>query len=197
MVTGVQLVTGGEVHTGSTRGFNTGAGVEVDGSAIAALPPDVARAKADVNIDYSSGASAEYGHEDERVWAAQFMDILIDPKPHPDKEARKQGRLAVDVMSLKPPVDLRSRGMRRFRENNAPTNGHMNGPEATALLHLEDTDIDDALSDLAFDERPYHAAIGRIDWDKYALASQYENDLKTSSESEGSESDDEASITVS
>ncbi|KAH6615351.1 hypothetical protein C7974DRAFT_64595 [Boeremia exigua] len=86
MVTGVQHVTGGAIDSTSTRSTTLGGAAGLDPSAAAHAPPGTLKLGANVDFTDAHGATTNFGHADERVWAAQFMPVSIVFGPDEDRE---------------------------------------------------------------------------------------------------------------
>jgi len=67
MVTGLQLVTGGDVQAGGSRSVHRAFGGGVDVGALAGGPPGMAVANAEVSGGNHDEAKNNYGFDDKRV----------------------------------------------------------------------------------------------------------------------------------
>lgn len=77
LVTGVQLITGGKVTSGASRGGGQGGGVHLDPGMLHGVPTGQSVASIHAGSGNAVEANQEYGHKDERVWAAQFMRLIV------------------------------------------------------------------------------------------------------------------------
>lgn len=68
MVTGLQLVSGGDVYAAGSKDKRFEGGVGADPSVAAGLPPGTLKVKAEASHSSGQEANTGYGYEDERVW---------------------------------------------------------------------------------------------------------------------------------
>lgn len=83
MVTGIQMLSDATVYSDRTGSAKTGANMqiptpEVASAVIAAAGGDSKLAEAAISSSTGGFTNAEYHHEDERVWAAQFRRLKLD-----------------------------------------------------------------------------------------------------------------------
>lgn len=156
MLTGVQLVTGGQVEEGFRKANTQHLGITLDaGTVTNGIPSGQELASIDANHGNSSNTEANFSYEDQRVWAAQYMQLKFDPKKLAKPEAARQTeRMLVKVK------DLFDRGPTALRGNHIePTEESFQ--EITGLLSVGDVAIQE------FDAKAYANAMHGIDWEKY------------------------------
>merc|ERR1711939_318467 len=156
MVTGLQLVAGGDVYAAGSRDKKFEAGVGADPSVAAGLPPGTLKVKAEASQSHGQEANTGYGYEDERVWAAQFMEIELEYGDDEDIELQKRERSkdllpkAIADFRLKDIADLGAKGIRGMRTETSPTRPVK---RRARILADEDADLSDDNA-IQLDERP-------------------------------------------
>jgi hypothetical protein len=174
MVTGVQYVTGGTVHTGANESSEFSAAAGADIGAAVGGPPNIGKVKVEGGFDHSNTVNTDYQHKDERIWAAQFMPIEFD-FGHPidedltakDKEGQKRPA-TVKSWKLDEVPDFGGRGIRASQEvDDRP---RATPPKMFASIARRQTDplpssADEATEDpegLVIDDRPYIDSLKQI-----------------------------------
>jgi hypothetical protein len=187
MVTGVQLVTGGDVQVGSSRSVNGKFGAGADIGAAFGAPPGVAAVAAEAGHEHGSEANNTYGYDDERVWAAQFMKVKIEYGDEEDKTLKLKEKAVpatIATFQLEDIADLKARGIRGSPEQRAQANGQatVKPPKPIARI-IVDEDGEDASSEdsdsIHLDDQPYVEDLKNTDWEMYNEASQYLCDTET------------------
>lgn len=183
MVTGLQLVRGGDVYAAGSRDKKFEAGVGGDPSLAAGLPPGTLKIKAEAGRETSEEANNGYGFDDERVWAAQFMEIGIEYGDDDDPALQKQQR-AKDMLPktiadfrLKDIADLKARGIRGLR---VESDAKVPKPRGRVIIDENAEDPEDP-DGVEMDELPYVHAMKDTSWDDYNDCARYlEDDARDS-----------------
>lgn len=170
MVTGVQLVKGGDVFASGSRNTGGSVGIGGDPSLAAGLPPGTLKVKVEGGQQRSTEANNGYGYEDERVWAAQFMEVDIEYGDDEDVALGKQEKKeslpkVIDSFRLKDIADLKARGIRGFRSDEPV----VKPPKPIARVvcaDLEEESPEDT-EGVRFDEMPYVEALKDTSWTDY------------------------------
>merc|ERR1711881_355172 len=163
MVTGLQLVAGGDVYAAGSRDKKFEAGVGADPSVAAGLPPGTLKVKAEASQSHGQEANTGYGYEDERVWAAQFMEIELEYGDDEDIELQKRERSK----------DLLPTGIGGLRTETAPSRT----PRRRArVIADEEAEIPEDTGDALFDEIPYAESLQGTSWTDYNECSRYLDD---------------------
>ncbi|KAJ4297942.1 hypothetical protein N0V90_005841 [Kalmusia sp. IMI 367209] len=188
LVTGVQYLTGGEFHfeDNSSNKANAHAGADV--GAAANLPPGVLKAQAEARRERKNGAQNEFGHEDERVWAAQFMPVKIEFGTAVDDElstGRTSFPKTIAHFHLEDVPDLTLQG---FRASQEQADGERDPPpELIARItgdvesqrveeaNGEGDDEDDSDGGIVIDDGPYVHALQNANWAMYEEGMKYLN----------------------
>jgi hypothetical protein len=178
MVTGLQMVTGGDVYAAGSREKKVEGGVGGDPSLAAGLPPGTLKIKAEASHERSEETSNGFGFEDERVWAAQFMEIDIEFGDDEDVALQKREKSkdmlpkTIADFRLKDIADLKSRGIRGLRNENEVK---LPAPRARILAD-EELELPENRSSVEFDEMPYVEALKNTSWDDYNECLRYLDD---------------------
>jgi hypothetical protein len=179
MCTGLQMVTGGDVYAAGAREKKFEAGVGADPSLAAGLPPGTLKVKAEAGQHSEQEASTGYGYEDERVWAAQFMEIEFeygdDNDPALQKIQRSKDMLPKTIADfrLKDIADLQDKGIRglKTQKESVPA------PKRRARIVVEEeAEIPEEDGEIVMDEIPYVEALKDVSWANYNEASRYLDD---------------------
>lgn len=185
MVTGVQLVTGGDVQAGTKASTHGGAGAGGDAGLAFGAPPGVAAVSAEASHGHSEEATNGYGYDDERVWAAQFMEVTIEYGDDEDHTLTAQdGKLIPKTIArfkLEDIADLRARGIRASRDIRVQANGKSTPkpPKPIGRVTVAETTEEDELDDIHVDDMPYIHALAGTEWDIYNECSQYLADAQS------------------
>jgi len=181
MVTGVQLVTGGDVQVGSSRSVGGSIGAHIDPGLAFGAPPGLASVGVHASHSHDSEANHGYGYENERVWAAQFMEVKIEYGDEEDKTVKmKENKLVpatISTFQLEDIADLKARGIRATQRQRA------DAPKLIGRIVLEDVDDDDVdadSDDIRLSDHPYVEVLKDTDWDMYDECSKYLRDTETS-----------------
>ncbi|KAF2194089.1 hypothetical protein K469DRAFT_709596 [Zopfia rhizophila CBS 207.26] len=178
MVTGVQHVTGGEVHfEGSASSKISGYGGGDLGPAVGA-PPGVAKIKGEASRENSNGAKNDFGHEDERVWAAQFMQVVVEFGAQEDAENKSHPKF-IREFRLQDIPDLKAQGIRASEEQgNQPAHpppkliGRISAQPSKPESYLNDPNAEDP-EGIIIDDTPYVESIQDANWKMYDECSKY------------------------
>jgi hypothetical protein len=180
MVTGVQLVTAGDVQVGSSRSVGASISAHVDPGLAFGAPPGLASVGVHASHNHGSEANHGYGYEDERVWAAQFMEVKIEYGDEEDKTVKaKENKLVpatISTFRLEDIADLKARGIRATQRQRVEV------PKLIGRIVVEDVDDDDAdaeSDDLHLSDQPYVEVLKDTDWDMYDECSKYLRDAET------------------
>ncbi|KAI1117283.1 hypothetical protein F5Y14DRAFT_403814 [Nemania sp. NC0429] len=121
LVTGVHLISDGQVHSGWSAGLQVQGSISADPGTLTGGPP-IGKPAASVRGSLSKSVQAEnlYGQTGERVWCAQFMELAVDftngPRSHNDSQGwitRLFPKKEVQVLQLRQVEDLGVSGVRR------------------------------------------------------------------------------------
>lgn len=170
MVTGVQLVTNGDVHTGSSKHNRFGLGAGVDAGALAGGPPGVLNAQVEGAHAHGAEAGNHFGYEGERVWAAQFMEVSFEFSVTPDPESRGRPK-TIAKFSLEDIADLKARGLRAGQDIRMHADGQSMRPPphplvARITITQEDSDVMETKG-IQIDDHPYVKSMKDTDWESY------------------------------
>ncbi|KAJ4990032.1 hypothetical protein SVAN01_04495 [Stagonosporopsis vannaccii] len=172
MVTAVQHVTGGDIQASGSSSTNLNAALGVDSSPAAHLPPNTIPLKATAGVKSSTAATTNFGHADERIWAAQFMPVTIVYGPDEDRElsARDHAFLPKTIASfrLEDVPDLEMKGIREMGER-------CHGPVPRLIGRVTvhgggcgvAEDDDDEEDDFVIDDTPYVDNKKETNWEQY------------------------------
>ncbi|KIW07369.1 hypothetical protein, variant [Verruconis gallopava] len=180
MVTGLQLVTGGDVYAAGSRDKKVEGGLGADPSVAAGLPPGTLKVKAEASHEHSEQASNGYGYEDERVWAAQFMEIDIeygdDDDPALQKREKSKDMLPKTIADfrLKDIADLRARGIRGLKSDGEK---RLQPKLRARIVAHEDEELPEDPDGIDIDELPYVDALKGTSWDDYYECFRYLDDI--------------------
>jgi hypothetical protein len=190
MVTGVQLITGGSVQVGSSTSTHGALGASADPGPAVGLPPGLLPIGGEVNHGHGSETNSGYSYTDERVWAAQFMEIKIEYGKGEDKGLQKDVNhphalpATIATFNLEDIADLRARGTRGSQKQREDANGQMlaKTPILVGRVVVDDGESDsgsDGPDDMQIDDRPYVDASKDTDWDMYNECVKYLRDTQT------------------
>jgi len=192
MVTGIQFITGGTVQVGSSRSVNGTIGASGDVGVAFGAPPGLAKVGAEVSHSHSSEANQDYGYDDERVWAAQFMPVKIEYGTEVDKTLKtienKPAPATISSFHLEDIADLKSRGIRATQKQRADATGQafVKPPKLVGRVvvdSVDDKDYGDDASedsdDIQLNDQPYVDALKGTDWDMYDECSKYLRNAET------------------
>ncbi|KAJ4347612.1 hypothetical protein N0V95_005258 [Ascochyta clinopodiicola] len=176
MVTAIQHVTGGTIHSQGSTSRSIGGALGGDASLAAHAPPGTLKAKLEANHQNSTGATTDFGHEDERIWAAQFMPVSIAFGPEEDALlAPEHGSplpKSIATFRLQDVPDLGGKG---FRQSSRDRGDRFCGvvPKLIARVTVNNPDSgcvgDDADGEdgLVIDDALYVANDRETDWEQY------------------------------
>jgi hypothetical protein len=188
MVTGVQLITGGNVQVGSSRSISGTVGGSGDPGAAFGAPPGTTAIGAEASHGHDSEANTGYSHKDERVWAAQFMEIKFDFGTEADKELKSKERkplpATISTFRLEDIADLKARGIRATQQQRADANGQPfeKTPDLVGRIVTNSVDDEDDNSsdcgDIQISENSYleGLSLNDADWEMYNECSKYLRD---------------------
>jgi hypothetical protein len=182
MVTGVQLVTGGEIHfEGSASKTISGKAGGDLGAVTGLAPPGALKLNGEASHGRSNGAKNDFGHEDERAWAAQFMPLMIEFGREEDAELTSQKNKhlpkTIRQFGLEDVPDLRARGIRAGQERSHSPTGPV--PELIGRITVQpnegkSTDSTEEDSEgIIVDDTPYVSSAQNADWEKYEEYKQF------------------------
>jgi hypothetical protein len=192
MCTGIQLVTRGTVQTGASNSSSIHASAGADIGLVAGLTPGVAAVKVEGNHGHGEEAMNGYAYDDERIWAAQFMEISIEyGEGEADKELsatledHKVVPKTIATFRLKEVADLKVRGIRasparRSDGNITPPMDKM--PKPIGRITIKDIEGEESESEeegdggILIDETRYVDALKNTDWEMYRNATHYLDD---------------------
>jgi hypothetical protein len=171
MVTGVQLVTNGDVHTGSSRRTRVGLGAGVDVGLLASGPPGVAAINIESGHEQNAQAGNHFGYEGERVWAAQFMEVSFEFSTTPDPEDKDHPK-TIAKFQLEDIADLKARGLRAGQDVRLQAEGQSMGPPPPLVARItaakeKEFVAEDELKAIDIDDHPYVKSMKGTDWNSY------------------------------
>lgn len=187
MVTGIQLITGGDVQVGSSRHVGGKLGASGDAGAAFGAPPGMASIGAEAGHGRGSEANNGYSYDDERVWAAQFMEVKIEYGAEEDEALTKEHKLVpatISTFQLEDIADLKARGIRTNQKQRADSNGQttVKIPKLVGRLVVGNEDDEDSISedsdDVQISDHPYIENLKDTDWDMYDECSKYLRDVE-------------------
>lgn len=173
MVTAVQHVTGGDIHATGNASTKVGGAAGADASPAVNAPPGALKVKAEANYENSTGASNDFGHEDERVWAAQFMPVTIHFGHEEDRElsAKEHAFLPKTIASFRL-EDVPDLEMKGIRSGNTESDGRPAGlvpkliGRITVQTPIDDNEVEED-NDFVIDDAPYVTNKKDTDWEQY------------------------------
>jgi len=171
MVTGVQLVKNGTVHTRSSRGSKFGGGAGVDVGLAAGGPPGVAALEVEAGHENNALVGNHFGHKEERVWAAQFMQISFEFGKAPDPQDELHPK-TIASFRLEDINDLRARGLRGSHEERLRIDGQPIKPPPDLIGRItvdneKERDSDTESTGIHIDDQRYVKEMDGIDWNSY------------------------------
>jgi len=180
MTTGVQYVTGGTVHVGGIASDSISGSGGADVGPAFGLPPGVAKLKAEASHSHSNSVSNDFGHQDERVWAAQFMPVTfefgseedVELSTKDDKRPEKVTRIDLDEVP-----DLKLRGIRGEEHLDKEERPTTPPPALIAWVVTEPSKLEDSNAKdpdgFVIDDSSYVDSIVSSDWDTYKKSSKW------------------------
>merc|ERR1711981_490108 len=160
MVTGLQLVAGGDVYAAGSRDKKFEAGVGADPSVAAGLPPGTLKVKAEASQSHGQEANMEYGDDEDIELQKRERSKDLLPK-------------AIADFRLKDIADLGAKGIRGLRTETAPSRT----PRRRArVIADEEAEIPEDTGDALFDEIPYAESLQGTSWTDYNECSRYLDD---------------------
>ena len=171
LVTGVQLVTNGDVHTGSSRHTKLGFGAGVDVGLLAGGPPGVGAVEVEGGHEHNAQAGNHFGYEGERVWAAQFMEVSFEFSSTPDPTDKDHPK-TIAKFQLEDIADLKARGLRAGQDVRLQAEGHSirPPPPLVARITFAKDRINVAEKEskaIQIDDHPYVTSMKDTDWESY------------------------------
>lgn len=180
MVTALQYVTGGEMHTQDSASSKIGGRAGADLSLAVQAPPGTLSAKTGANYENSHSRTADSSVEDEQVWFAQFVPVAIEFDSEQDLElsTRKHMDLPktikrVEVQDIE---DLALEGIRSAPRElvdlasdfEPGLTGHVTTVDPRPKLGEDvDSDTSDDVDSLVVDDAPYVLNETQSDWERY------------------------------
>jgi hypothetical protein len=183
LVTGVQYLTGGEYEfeDNATNELSAHGGADI--GAAAGGPAGVAKLQAEARHERANGAQNGFGHEDERVWAAQFMTVKIDFGAQASDPSLSSERSwvpkTIKTIYLEDVKDLEFQGVRASREQ-----ADEETPELVARITTTAGKRDEGISEeedsaseeeegFVVDDGPYVIALQNANWEMYNKYNNY------------------------
>ncbi|KAF2642729.1 hypothetical protein P280DRAFT_506088 [Massarina eburnea CBS 473.64] len=179
LVTGVQYVTGGSFTIEDDSSNEVSGQVGVDLSALAGGPPGAFKMKASGSRERSNGAQNDFGHEDERVWAAQFMPVKIIFGKIVDPELSDQTKIypkTIHQFRLLDVPDLALQGLRAGNELEEEASSpplELIGNIISETREDEEGESGGDEEGLIIDDRSYVNAIRHANWELYEEGLRY------------------------
>ena len=140
----------------------------------------------EVGVEVTHGHSGrnnnDYGHEDERVWAAQFMQVKIEYGDQGDKNLKTSDRKVVPAeittFRLEDIADLKGRGIRGSLEQRAAANGlkKEKAPEPIGNIVVgeeEEEEEEEQDEGIGLSDKVYVEELKETDWEMYDKCSLY------------------------
>jgi hypothetical protein len=190
MATGVQLITGGDVQVGSSRYTGSKIGASGDVGVAFGAPPGMASIGAEASHGHGSEANHGYSYDDERVWAAQFMEVKIEYGTEEDKALTKEDKpvpATISAFQLDDIADLKARGIRTTQKQRADASGQtiVKVPKLIGRLVVDgaddennEKDTSEDSDDIHLSDHPYVETLQDTDWDMYDECSKYLRDVE-------------------
>jgi hypothetical protein len=190
MCTGIQLVTHGNVRTGASNSASVHAGAGGDFGPAVGLPPGVVDIHAEGARGHLEEANNGYGYDDERIWAAQFMEVNLEYGEGEDDAAlaaklQKHDAVPKTIASfkLKEVADLKVRGIRASPARRAE--GEETRPVGKTPKFIGRVTVDDGSDSgedgesgpgIQIDDTRYVDALRDTNWDNYRDCAHYLHD---------------------
>lgn len=169
LCTGVQLVTNGDVHTGSSRHTRATVGAGIDGGAIVGGPPGVLVGQVEGGHAHGSEAGNHFGYEGERVWAAQFMEVSFEFSSGPDPEDKEHPK-TIAKFQLEDIADLKARGLRAGQDVRMQADGQSMRPPPPLIARItvsSEKEEGTETKGIRMDDHPYVKSMQGTDWASY------------------------------
>ncbi|TLD34854.1 hypothetical protein E2P81_ATG05019 [Venturia nashicola] len=182
LCTGVQLVTNGDVHTGSSRSTRAAVGGGVDAGAIAGGPPGVLVAQAEGGHACGAEAGNHFGYEGERVWAAQFMEVSFEFSSAPDPKDKEHPKTIANFQ-LEDIADLKARGLRAGQDVRMQADGQSMRPPPPLVARITVAEEKEGVVEtwgIKIDDHPYVKSMEGTDWASYNECLKFLADADTS-----------------
>ncbi|KAI1334310.1 hypothetical protein F5Y15DRAFT_292823 [Xylariaceae sp. FL0016] len=189
LVTGIHLISDGQVHTG----WEVGRAVEVEANLDPGAAGGAPTGQKAIEFKGSSGSNVQmenlYGRRGDLVWCAQFMELAVDFTNPVGQSAPTGGHLRlfskkeIETLGLKQIEDLGKNGVRRavpmnrnipsidWKNHNANILGlrsvdleHSKAESGDGTLATGDDPDDGKLPELSISDIPYEQDIGVQDW---------------------------------
>jgi|SRR5690242_7992400 len=172
MVTAIQHVTGGDMHASGRESTDLSGAAGIDPSPALQAPPGSLAAKAKGSMAASTTMTTDFGHDDERIWAAQFMPVTIVFGPDEDRElsAKEHAFLPRTIASfrLEDVPDLEMKGIREVGERCDGPVPRLFGRVMVRGGGCAVAGDDDDEDDFVVDDAPYVDNKKETDWEQYA-----------------------------
>jgi hypothetical protein len=180
LCTDVQLVTGGDVQIGNSKSSKVGGGAGGDPGPLFGAPPGVAKVGVEGSYEHSESIGNDFGYDDERVWAAQFMEVTIEYGSEEDaaltfKENRAIPKTVLKF-GLKQIEDLAARGIRSGtgEDPSAEMMPNLIGRvTVTGSDNVMEEESDGDCPDIVLNDVPYVSAAQDVHWEMYKEYSLY------------------------
>ncbi|OCL13544.1 hypothetical protein AOQ84DRAFT_436266 [Glonium stellatum] len=181
LVTGIQLITGGTVLVGSSKNSSQSVGAKIDAGIMQGMPTGQDLVSVQGSHKTAAGTTTQYGHQDERVWAAQFMQLIVE-----FRKSNEKGAPDSMIVSLKEIEDL---GEDKVRDDESPNRQSGEAQDGSDINNTGEhvaeivgvgsetaSEEEKAKStDFEVSDRSYEEAMEGIDWVKYDEHSKYLN----------------------
>jgi len=184
MVTGVQLVTRGNVHVGSSKSISGTLGASGDPGAALGIPPGLTKVGSEARHGHGSEANSGYGYSGERVWAAQFMKVKIEYGTKEDKTLKSLTHKAVPAtilsLELEDIADLGARGIRGTEKEREDANGQMfvKPPKPIGRIVVDEEEDDSDSDGIKLGDEEYVNSLSGTNWEMHDEALKYLRDAE-------------------
>jgi hypothetical protein len=182
MVTGLQYVTDGTMHSKTSASRKAGGLVSADASLAVNTPPETLKVNAKANHEKTNGTSVDMKNKGERVWAAQFMPVSIEYGFEPDGVPSASRPKTIAHFELQEVEDLKARGTRDYDEKGdvQPSSPVPNLVGRIVLPKSKKRDLgnDYADDDFVIDDTEYVANVKGTDWETYNRCKVWFRDLE-------------------
>lgn len=182
MVTGVQLVTRGNVHGGSSTSTNAAFGASGDPGAAFGVPPGLTKVGGEFSHGHGNEANSGYGYSGERVWAAQFMKVKIEYGTKEDKTLKSSTHKAVPAtilsLELEDIADLGANGIRGTKKEREDANGQMlvKPPKPIGRIVIDEEEDGSDSDGIELGDEEYVKSLSGTNWEMHDEALKYLRD---------------------
>lgn len=178
MVTGLQYVTDGTMHSKTSASRKAGGSASGDASLAVNTHPGTLQVNAKANHEKTDGTSVDMKNKGERVWAAQFMPVSIEYGLSHDGVPSASGPKTIAHFELQEVEDLKARGTRDYNEKRdvQPSSPVPNLVGRIVAPKSKQTDLGG--DDFVIDDTEYASNAKETDWETYNRCKVWFRDLE-------------------